>query len=474
MNNHKPLAPLAGVALASALTGCTELTHLGVSGEVSPIRSESVARHYSTLSLPKDAWLLPNTEVGDVDGDGIDDILISTFDPEVQPPPGGIADMTAYLFYGRAVIPEQLSYADADATFDSGILESMALGDVNGDGFSDFALGDGTGYEIVFGSPQRFSGHHTKFTTGHRLNYGGPAPEGGQQPVRFYRVLPAGDVNGDGADDFIIQATVPADNRIKVAFQEYLIEGRTGAWPSGPWDWSSAAAVFGADRPSEQAPVYSGSGDLDGDGYTDIMARGNDDRHLLYYGGPRGLQGTLTPAVADAVFDVGESSPWMVGDIDGDGADDLQIYSSGETQVVYGSSTRYAGTVTPQADLIFTGQSCSVRVGDFNGDGLNDMLVSAMPASEGLSPDEPPPPSELYELRGTGERLTGRKQLQPAEIYRPVGYAAPPGLARTGLSPFGDIDGDGSTDLASFAYTDPENNQEGAIYLLPGSTPSPQ
>jgi hypothetical protein len=474
MNKRKVLM-VGALGLVAISASCTELTHLGVSGEVSPIRSDdsaaAVARHYTTLSSASGHTINPFRPLGDVDGDGMDDMLLAAWGPGDEKP-GEVGDMTAYLFYGRELLPEQLSYADADATFDTGILEGMAIGDVNGDGLADFALGDGTGYEIVFGSPARYSGHHAKLSSGHRLQYGGPPPEGGQLPVRFYRVLPVGDVNGDGTDEFFIQATVAADIRLKVDYREYLIEGRTGDWPSGAWDWSSAAALLEADSPSSEAPVFSASGDIDGDGYTDILAR-SDERYWLFYGGPDGLHGTLTPSVADAVFDVGEAMLWIGGDIDEDGRGDIQIYSAGETKVVYGSSTRYSGRVTLEADLIFTGQSCNVHVGDFNGDGLRDLIINSIPVVDGWKEGDPVPENSIYELRGTGTRLTGRKELLPAELYRPVGYAAPEAVKRTGLGPYGDIDGDGSTELVGFELSDPASSSEGAVYLLPGSTPAP-
>ena len=126
---------------------------------------------------------------------------------------------------------------------------------------------------------------------------------------------------------------------------------------------------------------------------------------------------------------------------------------------------------TAIADLTWVGQDAHVVVGDYNADGLNDMLVVATPATlEGVSA-----PPMVYELRGTGERLTGRKVLQPSELYQPVGYALPEGV-RGNLGAVGDIDGDGSTDLVAGVAKEPASDTEFpemTLYLLPGSQKTP-
>jgi hypothetical protein len=479
VNKYKTLI-IGSLGLVSMFAGCTELTHLGISGDRNAIRNDApVARYYTKLSLGPDEQMLPSRRLGDIDGDGLDDLIIGVSRPSDQGPPGQVGDMTAYLFYGRAVLPAQLTFADADATFETGQLEGMSLGDVNGDGLADFVLGDGTGYEVVFGSKVRYTGAHSKFSAGSKWQYGGPPPEGGKVPLRFYRVLPVGDVNGDGADELVMQISVPdATSLNKVNFTEYLTAGRKGNWPSGAWEPSLAAASFGADSPSEDLLSLQYAGDIDGDGLADFIAKADvvgtqEARFWLFYGRPGGLHGTLTPSLADAELAVGDAYPSIVGDIDGDGADDLSVLSSGEAQFVYGSSVRYSGVVTLEPDLIFTGQNASnLNVGDFNADGLNDMIFSATPARS--SWDDPPSSDPvMYELRGTGKRLTGRQVLQPGQLYQPVGYAAPDNLIRSLLYAYGDIDGDGSTDLAAFSLSDPENDIEGGVYLLPGSTPAP-
>jgi hypothetical protein len=464
---------LAAGALLS-LTGCTELTHLGVSGEISPIRSEdsalSAPRYFTTISLPEGVRIAPNGRLGDVDGDGLDDLLLGL----VEKVPDGsteVPELTVYLFYGRAAAPEQLSYEDADATFETGYTERMSLGDVNGDGRADFGLGDETGYEIIFGSPARYSGHHAKFTAGTKWIYGEPAGANSWGPgfFRHYSINP-GDINGDGADEIVLAASVQdATSRVGYTVEFYLIEGRAADWPSGAWDFSWPAARFGGDDPM-QKPYPTSSGDIDGDGYSDIVTF-KDDRYWLYYGGPRGLEGTQTESIADAELATAGAYPAIVGDIDGDGADDIQISPFGDIKIVYGSTTRYSGVATLEPGLTFPGTSGAVQIGDYNADGLNDLLISAS-SSAASELEVPTTPPVLYELRGTGTRLTGQQTLQPAQLYRPVGYAAPEAVSNTGSAePIGDFDGDGSTDLIASDWN--EHGTATAVYLLPGIGPEP-
>jgi hypothetical protein len=465
--------------LAHAALGCTELTSLGISSEqiVGRDRANVAPTHYSALTVGRGEAMLPNAYVGDIDGDGLDDLLIGGMHTDA--PSNNVPAMTLYLFYGRSAFPETLAAEQADATFETGAMDTVPLGDINGDGFVDFVLGDETGYEFVFGKRERFAGHHAKFTAGMvRWRYGEPLRNGEFWPTRFYRMSSLGDINGDGADEIGIELSERSAPDSEPMIKQYLFEGRADGWPSGTWDPSWAAADFGTPTDLSAESLYPWShGDFDGDGNTDIIAR-QDNRYWLFYGRAAGLHGMLTATNADAELVTGSAwaDPMFGGDLDGDGADDLQIQSSGELQIVYGSPARYSGIVRPQADLTFADTSGGAQAADLNADGLIDLLLTARLGDDGQGPVEYDS-SKVYEVRGNGARLTGRYQLQPEQLYKPVGYAAPEALDAGRFSYIdgrSDFDGDGSSDLLMVSG-DVISLQEVhvTLYVLPGTSRAP-
>jgi|GEM_PF-3922306 len=101
--------------------------------------------------------------------------------------------------------------------------------------------------------------------------------------------------------------------------------------------------------------------------------------------------------------------------------------------------------------------------------------VTGTPAQE--RPDwTKPAETTIYQVRGTGARLTGRYELQPEQRYQPVGYIAPPPIEKASFSFFdarSDFDGDGSSDLLVVDLNDVAPDIHGAVYLLPGSSREP-
>lgn len=478
-----------------AAVGCAKVTTIGVSAHPSEVGDASTAPE--AASSPKTSTTIVAAQrgmtlqayspaLGDVDGDGLDDFMLSSVG--VVPSTLTLGN-TPHLFYGRARFPEQLSTADADATFESGASEAFALGDVNGDGFADMVFGDDSGSEIVFGSANRFSGHHPKLSTGLQWRYVASVAAAVTIPARleFRRV---GDVNGDHKDDFLVSAVEFApvsSNGWASQLTDYLVEGRSDGWPSGDWEPSWAAAMFG-DEPAQgttivQRLMVTDSGDYDGDGYTDIIASGVGTSFYVFYGGPDGLHGVLTRDNADAELDWGtnwQSSPFDIGDLDGDGIDDLATSGLNELNITYGSSRRWSGVVTPIPDLTFFDQAPydSAIVGDLDADGKPDLLVRANREiahfKDALS--IPETVSVLYQVQGTAKRLTGRHQLDVSQIYHPVGYALPSELESSYYAPAltGDVDGDGTSDL--IATTLPEtagSDSTNNVYLLPGTMRDP-
>ncbi len=165
------------------------------------------------------------------------------------------------------------------------------------------------------------------------------------------------------------------------------------------------------------------SGDLDGDGYDDLVigvpyadgpanGRANAGEVLVVYGGSAVMADTdlVTVPPGTARIYGADQGDWLgsaigAGDIDGDGFDDLLIGAlqgdggsntragSGEVTVLWGSATRLSGDrdllTSPPATVFYGADGSdnlgsSISVGDLDGDGLEDLLLGA-PGGHGPS-----------------------------------------------------------------------------------------
>jgi len=190
----------------------------------------------------------------------------------------------------------------------------------------------------------------------------------------------AGDVNGDGYDDLIVGSWA-SDANGGDAGRAYLFLG--GANPA-----PNPALVFNGQSANDNfGTSVAGGGDLNGDGYDDVVvgawkndtAQGDAGRAYVYFGGPSMdaapdviLTGEPVPS---GLFGVSSS---IAGDVNGDGFDDVVIGAPGA-----GRAYVYFGGVAMNsvADLVLSGGSTTTYgwsvsgAGDVNGDGFADVLV---------------------------------------------------------------------------------------------------
>jgi hypothetical protein len=435
----------------------------------------------SALGLPATAnWIVDSdlsdsefggavSTAGDVNGDGFSDLIIGAClydNPENK-------EGRAFLYLGS---PSGLSSSPSwmiesnQAGAEFGVSVSTA-GDVNGDGFSDVIVGS-----FYFNGGQV---HEGKAFVYHGSPSGLSVPvswteDGDQSAGQFgISVSTAGDVNGDGYSDVIIGANC-YDNGETDEGRAYVYLGSSAGLLTSPSWFAESNQAF-----SYYGSRVSTAGDVNGDGYSDVMASAikfdngeNDEGKVyLYYGSSSGLSAT-----PNWTSESNNENAWFgyqlktAGDVNGDGYSDVIIgaeqFSNGETGegkafVYYGS----ASGLSQQPNWTYEGNQALGSLGygvssagDVNGDGYSDVLVSAYAYDNGQS-DE----GIVYLFYGssTGLSVNPNWSAEGNQVTAYFGYA---------VSNAGDVNGDGYDDviIGAWCYSNGEY-REGRAFVYHGS-----
>jgi hypothetical protein len=430
---------------------------------------------------------------GDLDCDGIDDIVVGAEDFS-----NGQSDEGAvFVFYGSAsgpsAAPDWMAESNqADSRFG---LSVAVAGDVDGDGCDD----------LVIGAPEYENDTVTQLGEGSVFVFYGPLDAGGARPVgnpanadwkaesnqegaQFgYSVATAGKTNNDLADDIIIGAPAfTVDQSFDGGAFVYRgsvpsgLDKGIGRNPGTPanYDWRGD---------SNQVDSFYGSsvasGDITGDGYDDVIvaafdyeaAFDNEGRVFLYVANANGsgLQTTVK-----WTFDGGRndahlgSSVASAGDVNGDGLDDVLIgaqsyangqFDEGSAFVFHGVASGLLGALPAWTGEMNQGEAylgiAVASAGDVNADGYDDILVGA---DEWDGGDIDEGGAFLYYGTDIGLSYIPAKQFEIDLEFAELGNA---------VASAGDVNDDGYDDviIGSDVYYNPEVD-EGAAFVYFGCT----
>jgi hypothetical protein len=430
---------------------------------------------------------------GDVNGDGYADVIVGAHFYSA----GQAAEGAAFVFLGSATGIADSSVAAAAAQLESNQANALlgisvaGAGDVNGDGFADVIVGSES-----YGAGQSNEGAAFIFHGGASgIADGNPGTaatqlEANQAYALFGgSVASAGDVNGDGYADVIVGARLYDAGTIDEGAAFVFLGGATGVADGDP---ASAAAQLESNQGSSRfGSSVAGAGDVNGDGYADVLVgadqydagQSDEGAAFLYLGSASGVA-DANPATAAAQLESNQATARFgyrvagAGDVDGDGYADVIVsacfydagtsdegavfvYHGGASGIADGNPvTATAQLESNQADANF-GHAVA-GAGDVNGDGYDDVIVGALFYDAGQA-DEGAAFVFLGSATGIadGNPATAAAQLEANQAGAQFGYA---------VAGAGDVNGDGYADVIVGAryYHAPETD-EGAAFVFLGS-----
>ncbi|MTJ06600.1 DUF4114 domain-containing protein [Anabaena sp. UHCC 0204] len=463
------------------------------------------------------------SNAGDMNGDGIDDIVIGA--PLANPNNQGDAGKTYVVFGSKEGFSQTIDLSTLDGTkgfvingaasADESGRSVSNIGDMNGDGVDDLAIGApgpianslGNAY-VIFGSKE--SNYFSNPIELSNLGNKGVTIPGSTFELSSnagWAVSSAGDLNGDGIKDLLIGATNPGNNGPGIYGESYVIFGKTNLpsvidLDSPDFGFDDGLIIYSNDKNNLGNLGYSVSdaGDMNGDGVDDIIIGApyadpngnNSGSSFVIYGRKQDNPFTydinvsnLNPNDGFTINgqDVDQSGFFVskAGDINGDGIGDLIIGArdggiefTGKSYVVFGKEGGFDNTVelsqlngnngfAINGIAPFNNFGWSVSdLKDVNDDGIDDIIIGAPFAnSKGQayvvygSKTPFSPTFDISSLNGENGFV-----IDGLSIDKELGFS---------VSGAGDVNGDGVKDIIiSSPFADANGIKSGAAYVIFG------
>lgn len=394
--------------------------------------------------------------LGDVDGDGYDDVGISHYtaqkafvvfgDEEFSPVDLGLLGSRGFEVRGDPATAGNVGFSLAP------------VGDLDGDGLAEFGVA-----EVVADTLGRTNNGRIWVISGQDdiadVDLDDPAPgqirmtvEGANPEERLGVLSEVGDVNGDGRDDFLVGSytSTPWGSGVPVPGAAAVVWGGT----TGQVDLASLGEngfrILGPTRGRDRLGIsVSGVGDVNGDGKADLLI-GADGVYNAATGNRNGsaylVHGSASTATVYTSAPANDSVP--------SGPSDVTVFTCDDdpgTGVCDDpADVQPRGyRITGAANSDSTAYSVA-GIGDVSGDGIPDLAIGAY-GFDPVNPANPPATMSgagaVWVVHGkTGTAPQNLAGLTAAEGYRIDGLAAGDRMGRQ-VGSLGDFDGNGVTDL---------------------------
>lgn len=457
---------------------------------------------------------------GDINGDGLDDLLVAAPDADVPVPPYGAGDAgTVFVVFGKSsqgTIDLSSLWSSAEGfRINGGVyasrvgFDAKGAGDVNGDGLADIVVGVPHIGKAVVVFGKSAAGTVSLPDIGMIGNTEGFVIDGIAGPwgiEGWSGVSGAGDVNGDGLADVI----VGGNNLYGVSLSgaSHLVFGKTSTDTVVVSDFGSPSSsgegftINGARYKETTGFSVSGAGDVNGDGLADVIIGGpsainqypasdpgqayvvfgrTDDTtiELSNFGSLANTEGFRIDGVA--AYDKLGFNVSGAGDVNGDGLADVVVgapyadptggYSPqmGAGYVVFGKTDNATveasllGLPTNSWGFVVHGYKqfdraglCVGAAGDVDGDGLGDVLVAAPWADRDVVSHLNTGHTYLVWGRTAGDTIWPSDSAMFSTSGLIIAGYDPGELSGNGVAGFGDINGDGLSDMIIGApWSDP-------------------